>query len=423
MKSLLKEKILHSGIIFTAISLVSGFGNFLYQSVIGRRLDAAEYGFANAADAFTGLLGLPILMASTAVIHHIAHFRGTKNEARLQGLLVGCQSFLLKLTVAGCVLGVVLIQPLSRYFGIPRTSLTMAALTGLIIALWSGYAMALAQGMGWFKRLALIGLAGVIVRIAFVSFATRMHPVAEASVLAVATGTLLYLLVFAWWRDLVKSGERISPWDGDFFLYLAVAAAGVLAQYCFTKGDMLVASKYFSATDMGAYAAAAKISSALHFAVSPLLLVLFTARSSERAGQKLGAPLGLLLLYAAGLATGAFVLFFARDLCVKLIFGQPSAVSSAMIARLAMTMIFVGLIQALGMWALASHWLKMGLLYGALGVAYWATLLIVARQTTPRGTHLNPATLLNLMPVIAAACFAVMFITWVVTLRRGRARG
>ena len=424
MKSLLKEKILHSGIIFTALSFVVGAGNFYFQRIMGTALkQSGEYGAFRTTVVFVNLLGLPMLMASMAVIHHIAHFRGIANEARLNGLLVGCRSFLLKFTIVACVLGLVLIQPLSRYFEIPRASLTLAALVSLIIALWSGYAGALAQGMGWFKRLALIGLVGVIVKLIFVAAITRRHPIAEVGVLAVALGALLNVSMFIWWRNLFKPGERISPWDRDFFRYLAVAAAGVGAQWCFTQSDMLVAGKYFTDADRDAYGAALTIAGALHLAVSPLLAVLFTARSSERAGKTLAGPIGLLLLYAAGLATGALVLFFARDLCVKFIFGQPSPASSAMIARLAITMIFAGLIQALGMWALASHWLKMGLLYGALGVAYWATLLIVARQTTPRGTHLNPATLLNLMPVIAAACFAVMFITWVVTLRRGRARG
>jgi len=419
MKSLLKEKILHSGIIFTALSFGAAGGNFFYQGIIGRRLEAGEYGFANAADSFTGLLGLPLLMASTAVIHHIAHFRGTNNEARLQGLLVACRSFLLKFTIVACVIGLILIEPLSHVFGIPRASITMTALVGLIIALWSGYATALAQGMGWFKRLALISLVGVAVRIGFVWIMTRQYPIAESSVLAVACGTMLNLAVFFWWRDLFKHGERVSPWDRDFFRYLLVAAAGVGAQYCFTKGDMLVASKYFSAADLGAYSAAAKISSALHFAVSPLLIVLFTARSSARTGKSLSGPLGLLLLYAGGLALGAIVLFFARDLCVKLIFSRPFPEASAMILRLATTMIFVGLIQALGMWALASHWLKVGLLYGVVGAAYWATLLTVARQATPPGANLSPNILLNVMPITAFAGFAIMLVAWIVMLRRG----
>jgi O-antigen/teichoic acid export membrane protein len=420
MKSLLKEKILQSGIIFTALSFISGIGNLVFLRINGTALQqSGEFGAFGQTVAFVGLLGLPLSLASTAIVHHIAHFRGAKNEAQLRGLLAGCRSFLLKLTIVACVLGVVLIKPLSQAFAIPRSSLTMAALVTLIIALWSGYASALAQGMGWFKRMALISLGVVAVKIAFVWIVTRNHPVAETSMLGVAAGTLVTLAVFFWWKDLFQPGERLSPWNRDFFRYLAVAAAGVGGGWCFTQSDMLVVGNYFSPADKDAYNGAVRIASALHLAVSPLLLVLFTARSGERAGKRLTGPLGLLLLYAAGLAGGALVLYFARDLFVRIIFGHPFPEASAMIPHLAMTMIFVGLIQALGMWALASHWLKVGLLYGALGLAYWATLLGVARRATAPQAHLDPATLLNVMPVVAAVGFVIMFIAWLVLLRRG----
>lgn len=422
MKSLLKEKILHSGIIFTALSLITGVGNFLFLKICATALtESGEFGAFGQTTTFVGLLGLPLLMASTAIVHHIAHYRGAGNEARLQGLLVGCRSFLLKLTIIACILGALLIQPLSRAFDIPRPSLTVAALVSLIIALWCGYASALAQGMGWFKRLALISLAVVAVKITLVWVFIQKHPVAETSVLAVAAGTLMTLAVFFWWRDLFKSSERISPWDRDFFRYLAVAAAGVGAQWCFTQSDMQVVGNFFAGADKDAYYGAVRIASALHLAVSPLLVVLFTARSGERAGKSLAGPLGLLVLYATGLAFGALVLFFARDVCIQFMFKRPFPEASAMIGPLAITMIFVGLIQALGMWALASHWLKMGVLFGALGLGYWGILLGVARQATPTNGHLPPAVLLKLMPTAAAIGFVIMLVVWIITLRRTRA--
>ena len=423
----MKEKLLHSGLIFTALSFISGVGNLVFLKINGTALGEGEFGAFGQTTAFVGLLGLPLLMASTAIVHHIAHFRGANNEARLQGLLVGCRSFLLKFTILACVLGIVLIQPLSRLFEIPRPSLTVAALVCLVIALWTNYASVLAQGMGWFKRLALISFAGVAVKIVLVWFVTRKYPVAESGVFAVAAGTMLNLGIFLWWRDLFKPGERISPWDRDFFRYLIVAAAGVGAQWCFTQSDMLVVGNYFSGPDKDAYTGAVKTASGLHLAVSPLLIVLFTARSSERSGQGLSGPLGLLLLYAVKLTIKTLMLFFIRDLTVKIIFGHPFPEASAMIPPLAITMIFVGLIQALGMWMMASNWIKAVVLYGAIGITYWATLLGVAHRAAPTRldpvtllpTHaaLPPGTLLHIMPIIAGAAFVIMFIVWVVALR------
>jgi len=60
-------------------------------------------------------------------------------------------------------------------------------------------------------------------------------------------------------------------------------------------------------------------------------------------------------------------------------------------------MVFVGLNQSLGMWALASRWFRVSLLYGALGLGYWLTLLVFAHDVD---------TLLTIMPVAAALAFA-----------------
>jgi hypothetical protein len=80
-----------------------------------------------------------------------------------------------------------------------------------------------------------------------------------------------------------------------------------------------------------------------------------------------------------------------------------------MIGTLAVTMIFVGLLQALGMWALASRWSKISLFYGALGLGYLLTLLLVGK---------TPAALLLAMNITAGIAFAALFAAWLSGMRR-----
>jgi len=54
-----------------------------------------------------------------------------------------------------------------------------------------------------------------------------------------------------------------------------------------------------------------------------------------------------------------------------------------MVARLGVTMLFGGLLQAMGMWAMASRWIRATMLYGGLGLVYWITLLVMGK--TPEG--------------------------------------
>jgi hypothetical protein len=72
-------------------------------------------------------------------------------------------------------------------------------------------------------------------------------------------------------------------------------------------------------------------------------------------------------------------------------------------------MVFVSLIQALAMWSLASRWIKLSLLYGCLGVAYWLTLLALGK---------SPAAMLRVMPAAAALSFGILFTGWLLAMRR-----
>lgn len=81
-----------------------------------------------------------------------------------------------------------------------------------------------------------------------------------------------------------------------------------------------------------------------------------------------------------------------------------------MIGQLATAMVAVGLLQALGTWALASRWVKISLSYGGLGLTYWLLLYFYGK---------SPASLLQMMPWAAGGAFAVLFIVWLMAMRGG----
>jgi O-antigen/teichoic acid export membrane protein len=253
-------------------------------------------------------------------------------------------------------------------------------------------------------------LLTAIVRVLFGGVTTKIWPVAEwavaASVVMLAAN---FLFLLFWKNDFPRRTEAaISPWTPEFIQFLVVSAACVLGTYCLSQGDLLAAQRNFGGINLGVYSAAGQLARALPMVVAPLLTVLFTHRSGQDHGDALREQLKLLGLYAAGLIGGAIVLFVLRDFCVKLIFGKPTPESTAMMGRLATTMVFVGLLQALGMWSLASRWIKIALLYGALGLVYWITLLCLGKSS---------ADLLHVMPMAAGVAFCVLFLFWLVAMR------
>jgi hypothetical protein len=402
------NKLLKSGIIFTAISFVTGLGNLAFQAVLGRHLKGeGQYGDANSAlGGLMTLLGLLSAVAIFAVTHYIAHFNASDDSARLQGLLLGCRKFLLRLTIAGSVLAVLLVKPLSIFFHY-NESLMLVALCCALLGLWVALATALCQGLAWFKRLALIGFLTMTLRIFFGWFVTLKWPSAETAVMATGFSMLAYLTLLLWRKDLSLHGTPVSPWNREFAQYFGVSAAFVVGGYCFTQGDYLVANKFFTKGELDAYVAAGILARALPMTVAPLLTVLFTSRSSQRAGGIVAEQLKLMGLSTLGLVFGAICLFVLRTFCLKLI-GKYSPEAADMIGHFSITMVFVGLLQSLAYWALASRWIKISLLYGGLGIGYWLALLFLGK---------SPAALLQTMPVAAGLAFGALFLVWLVAMR------
>jgi hypothetical protein len=404
-------KLLQSGLIYSAINFLTGLGNLAFQSVLGNHLkDQGQYSHANSAiNGFMPLLALPPQVAIFAVTHYIAHFNAIGDTARLQGLLAGSRKFLFHLTVFGSVLAIVAIKPLSIFFHY-STSLMLVTLTCTLLGLWTTLATALCQGLAWFKRLALISFLVMLLRVSFGYFVTLKWPTPETAVMASTFALLAYFVLLIWRKDLSLPRQTVatSPWNREFVLYLVVSAAFVIGNYCFSLSDLLVMQRYFKGADPDAYTAAERFAISLPITVAPLLTVLFTNRSVEHTAQALGAQLKLIGLYAAGLIFGAVCLFIARHLCLKLI-GKDTPEAAAMIGHLSVSMIFVGLLQAVGTWALASRWTRISLLFGALGIGYTALILTVGK---------TPEALLHTMPMATGVAFLILFSVWLTAMRR-----
>jgi hypothetical protein len=401
--------LLQSGLIFSALSFVTGMGNLAFQGVMGHHLKGiGEYGVANSAlGGLMNLLALLPSVATFAVTHYIAHFQASGDTARLQGLLLGCRQFLFRLTIAGSVLAIILVRPLSDFFHYSR-SLTLVTLGCALFGLWAALATALCQGLAWFKRLALIGLLAMVLRVGFGWLVTLKWPSAETAVLASGFALLANLTLLFWRRDLSLHGTPISPWNREFVQYLAVSAAFVIGNFCFFQSDQLVAKKFFPPGELDAYIAAGILARALPMTVAPLLLVLFTSRSGERVGGNLAEQLKLAALSGLGLVLGAIGLFFLRAFCLKLL-NRYTPEAAAMVGQFAAIMVLVGLLQSLAYWALASRWLKISILYGAFGIGYWFILLAVGK---------TPAMLLQAMLVAVGAVFSILLVSWLVTMQR-----
>jgi hypothetical protein len=391
---------------------VASLGNLWCSSIIARNLnfDQGEFGASSSALDFVTFLGLPLAMLSMSVVHYIAHFRSKNDEARLQGLLAGCQKLLFWATVGGSLLALAVWVPLGHFFDFRKTGLLCSVLICLLVSCWSGLGVALCQGMAWFKRLAVISVAAVGVRLLFAWVMTKHFPTAAIALCATTVSLLVNFSLFYWWKDIFRHpAQRISPWNREFIQFLMVTGATVGGTYFFTTGDSLVSKKYFAGSALDAYQMAAKFGRAIPQSVLPLLMVTFTSRSGSKETAAKADQRILLSLYAAGLACAAAVVILGRGLVLRLYLGHPNPAAAEMIIPFSITMVLIGLNQAVGMWSLADRTFKIALLYGVLGLAYWTTLLLAGK---------TPTALLRAMPIGAGISFCVLCVCWLA----GRAR-
>jgi hypothetical protein len=260
----------------------------------------------------------------------------------------------------------------------------------------------------------VITLLGVFLRLAFGWVMTAKFPTAEVAVAATAIALLANLILLYWHKDIFKKGEsQISPWDRNFVHFLIIATACLGGTYFFTKADTLVSQRYFAGSDLDSYTKAGLLGRSLVLVVGPLLTVVFTSRSGKQNAQTAGDQKILLGLYAIGLAAGAAVLVLLREQFVTILSGQITPEASKMLVPFTISMAVLGLIQAIGIWSLASRWFGLSMLFGALGLGYWLILFVRGR---------NPTDLLSTMPWAAAVAFIVLCVAWLFQLKRTNAQ-
>jgi hypothetical protein len=405
------SNLLQSGLIFSVISFVTNLGNFAFQSIMARHLTSqtGQYGDANSTlNSLIPMLGLLPAIATLAVTHYIAHYSACGDTARLQGLLAGCRKFLFRLTLASSVIAIVAIKPLGVFFKY-SDSLMLVTLACTLVGLWVSLVTALCQGLSWFRRLALIGFLSMVLRVLFGWFVTLKWPSAETAVLASVFMALANLVLLFWRKDLKLTGQPVSPWNREFVHFFIISAACVIGGFLFGKSDLLVAKQFFSDRQNDAYNRAELLATSLILTAGPLLTVLFTSRSGARSGNAVVEQLKLLGVFVVALLFGAGMLYLLRGPIVRVMLGTWSPETEGMIGHLGLTMVFVGLLQSLSLWALASRWTKFSLLYGVLGVAYWLMLQLIGK---------TPVELLRVMPLAAGTAFLILLVVWLKAMRR-----
>jgi hypothetical protein len=395
--------------------------SFIVQIIFRRDFAPGEFGTLNTVLAVVGLMTVPLLAVDRAFAWYLAQNHPADQSERVAALR---SSSLLITETCGWVWGAIsllLLFVVLGLLGLPRFSLGLFTLVITLLALAGVVSGAVCRERNrlrfWGRLLAGAALARVQVGAGLAG----SEPWAESGLAAFLVAGFITLVPALTHRE-IEAGLRVkalrSALDRDFLRYLGATFSVLLAVFLFSSADRLIAQSWFGVAtnlNMGlvdwqgfdAYQTAGLLGRALLWGTQPLLLLLLARRS--RLDQTTAASLTWFWIYLGALLAGAILLIVLTVPLSRLFCGDDFATTARFVPSFALAMVPLGVLQALGIFVLASRRFVECHVFGGLGVAYALLLYLVGRQA-------------QLMPayMFGGGVLAIMVLLFVGIVRWGR---
>ncbi|MEM1059347.1 MAG: hypothetical protein AAGK14_08870 [Verrucomicrobiota bacterium] len=383
-----RDRVLEAGLYFTAASFLAAAGNFLFQILMARNLPVAEVGYLNAAMAMVGLLSLPLLEGSRALVWSISRQAERQDEAGLRRLQARCLKLLKGWTWKLSLAVAVVFWPLASFFDFPRASLMLVVLLCALAMMWSAVGQVWCAGRSRFFLQGNLSMATVAVRLVVgLALVLWIWPQAEAGVLAslLAAGVFAAVLLGGRGKSAEpQADEAAALIDPHFRSYLAASLCVGGGIFLFSQIDMLLAQRILPPEVLGIYSKAGVLGRAIVWGAYPVLVVYLTHRASRDAPTAQGRR--LLVVYAILSAVGVLgVSLLAGPLSMLLAGSGDSPILIGAQEELTITfaraMTPVVVLQAVGVYFLATRRLLQSYTFGGLAILYSLVLLSFATNS------------------------------------------
>ncbi len=387
--------------------------NVLTLILLRRELAQGEFGTLNTGLAMVGLMTVPVLAVYEAFGGYLALNHPEVRKEKLDALRTAAPLFTDTFAWAWGALSLVLIFILMPFLGLPRFSIQLFILLNVLTA-----------------------ICGIMSAVTYRS-ANRLHFWGWLLVTSALLRTLLSA-GFAWYQPWVESGLAalllagliclgpvlrqtgvehalrlkavLEAKDRDFLIYLGATFTTFLAIFLFINADRIVAQHWFGTvsdvTNIGvvewdkfdAYQTAGLLGRSLLWITQPLLWVLFVQRS--RVEKSTAASITFFWYYLGALVIGAVLLAQLDELLARLVCGSSYELTSELVPYFAAAMVPLGLLQGLGVFALASRRYPECFTLGGCSLGYLLLLYLVGRQPQLMPTYMFAGGLVILMIVL-----------------------
>ena len=399
----------------TVWAAVAGF-HFATQIVFRRNLNLGEFAALNTLLGLVALLTVPAFALHEAFAHFQPAGPGLERldaVKRLRGpvMLAG--------VVAWALVATLLLFPLLALLWMPRFLLGPFTLPAVLIGLGAFVSATIYESQHRLRLWGFLLFGAALVRFLLAWGMTGSMPWAESGLTAIVLAGLLLL------TPLVRQTEIRFEWDKareilrdrEFVLYFAATLSVMLGIFLFSSADRIVAQAWFGRpqdNNLGlvrwdlfdGYQTAGLLGRGLLWGTQPLLLIFFAQRAREE--HTSSALRGLMLVYGLILMVGAIVLGRSAQPLSQLFGGGDADATAHYIPSFALAMVPMGLLQGVGIFALASRRYPECFTLGGASLFYTLLLWFFGRPQ------------LILSYIFGAGVAALMLVLFVGVVRWGR---
>lgn len=327
MISFKNNTLVKSSFIFFIGTIVSGFGNYLYQLFSARVLDVADFGALSSLLSLSVIFSVPAGALATLSTHTTAIFASRDDRGAIYAflsklskwfLLVGFVFLILFLTIAPVVKQYLKLESLVPYYIIMSSVLVV-----FIVSLWRG----VLPGLKKFKELSATAIFGSLGRLLLaVFFFFVIIGGINGIALAVPLSSVA-VLGFLFWqlRDVRQMHTSREIKLNVFFRRFLFVFFWTMALTAIQNLDLLLVKRFFSPEEAGFYAAMSLLGKIILFVNLSVVGVMFPLSTEfyekgDHTQHRRLVSQALQYMLMIGFAA-VFVYWIFHNLIVKILFG------------------------------------------------------------------------------------------------------
>ena len=367
--------------------------NFSAQIIFRRELISApgEFSSLNTILGMAGLMIAPLMALKLAFAFYPTLPHPPERQGPMETLHAAIPRVTQTVALIWGGISMLLLFVLLPLLNLPRFSLGLFALLVVMVALGGLVSESLCRNKNSLRTWSWLLVSAALTRVILGAGLAWKEPVAEAGLAAFLLAGFITLTPVLRQPEIEMATmeEWRSMWNRDFLIYLGATLSVVLGLFLFSSADRIIAQSWFGRSDdnnLGLvhwtvcddYQTAGLLGRGLLWGTQPLLLVLFMQRS--RLNRTSPVSLKFFWIYLGALWGGAVLLALLGHPLTWLFSGTNSPDTYRLIPAFALAMALLGLLQGLGVFALASRRYPECFVLGGSSIAYTLVLYFVGRQ-------------------------------------------